>query len=110
MDTGVDYDRLPDIWTIWILPYDPFGKNRVIYSVKNVVEEFPEICYNDGIRKLYLYTGGEDGGSEALKALLKYLKDSTEENAADSELKILHRNINRLKYKKDIGVKYMQMW
>lgn len=24
---------------VWILPYDPFGKDYMLYSVKNVVEE-----------------------------------------------------------------------
>ena len=28
------YQHLPDMITIWILPYDPFGDNRMIYTVK----------------------------------------------------------------------------
>ena len=52
------------------LPYDPFGKDCMLYSVKNVVEDHPEIEYNDGIRKLFLYTGGKKGGTKALKNLL----------------------------------------
>ena len=39
MKAGGDYDKLPDMWTIWILPYDPFGLDYRIYTVKNVVEE-----------------------------------------------------------------------
>ena len=31
--------KLPDIFMIWILPYDPFGDGRMIYTVKNMVVE-----------------------------------------------------------------------
>ncbi len=27
LSAGVDYDKLPELIAIWILPYDPFGKN-----------------------------------------------------------------------------------
>lgn len=33
----------------------------MLYSVKNVVEGFEEIDYNDGVRTLFLYTDGEYG-------------------------------------------------
>lgn len=29
LSSGVDYDKLPELITIWILPYDPFGKNMM---------------------------------------------------------------------------------
>jgi len=109
LETGVDYDKLPDMWTIWILPYDPFGMDYMLYSVKNMLEEFPEIEYNDGVRKLFLYTGGTKGGTEALKNLLNYIQISIEANAVDDDLKRLHSNVERLKSSKEIGVKYMQM-
>lgn len=62
LETGIDYDKMPDLWTIWILPYDPFGMDYRLYSVKNKIEEFPEIEYNDGMKKLFLYTDGMKGG------------------------------------------------
>ena len=49
LGSGIDYDKLPELITIWILPFDPFGGNRMIYHVKNIVEEIPEMDYNDGI-------------------------------------------------------------
>lgn len=110
LDTGVDYDMLPDLWTIWILPYDPFDLDYMVYSVKNIVEECPEIEYNDGVKKLFLYTGGKKGGTQALKDLLTYIQNSDEENAVDEELKRLHSNIYRIKQSKKVGVKYMQMY
>ena len=109
LEAGVDYDKLPDMWTIWILPYDPFGQDYRVYTVKNVVEESPEIEYNDGVRKLFLYTGGKNGGTKALKNMLAYIQNTTEENAVDEDLKKLHVNVKRLKNNKQIGVKYMHM-
>lgn len=109
LESGNAYDKIPDLWMIWILPYDPFNMNHMIYSVKNRVEEFPEIDYNDGVRKLFLYTGGTNGGTEALKNLLAYMQNSIVENAVDEELKELHSNVERLKGKKEIGVKYMHV-
>lgn len=109
LETGVDYDKLPDMLTIWLLPYDPFGLDYMLYSVKNVVEEHPKIDYNDGVRKLFLYTGGRNGGTSALKNLLTYIQRSVEENAVDEELKMLHTSVKRLKSNRKVGVKYMNM-
>lgn len=89
----MDYDKLPELLTIWILPYDPFGENYMIYSVKKVVEDFPDIEYNDGVRTIYLYTGGEHGGSKALKDLLMYMEHSDLDNAVDVDLKYIHSNV-----------------
>ena len=109
LDSGVKYDNLPDIWTIWILPYDPFGLDYMFYSVTSVVENHEGIKYNDGVRKIFLYTGGTKGGTEELKNLLRYIEESVEDNAVDKDLKILHSNVERLKNKKEIGVKYMNL-
>ncbi len=81
----------------------------MLYSVKNVVEGFEEIDYNDGVRTLFLYTDGEYGGSPELKRLLTYIKHSTAENAADEELKTLHAMIEQIKGNSEIGVKYMHV-
>jgi predicted transposase/invertase (TIGR01784 family) len=109
LGSGQDYESMPELWTIWILPYDPFGQNRMIYFVKNVVEEFEEIPYNDGVRKIFLYTGGTLGGNKNLKSLLTYINQSTAENAVDTELEKLHLGVEKLKQNKKIGVKYMRI-
>ena len=110
LGSGIDYDKLPELITIWILPFDPFGGNRMIYHVKNIVEEIPEMDYNDGIRKIFLYTDGEDGGSDELKRLLLYIKQSSYENVTDSRLERLHHGVEEIKNNSAIGVKYMRMW
>ena len=110
LSSGVDYNKLPELITIWILPYDPFGKDLMIYHVKNIVEEIPEMNYNDGIRKVFLYTDGKYGGSEELKKLLSYIKQSNYDNVSDTQLEKLHQGVEGIKNNSAIGVKYMQMW
>lgn len=65
------------------------------------------ICYNDGTAKLYLYTGGELGGTKELKALLRFFRDSQEHNAIDEDLKKLLEIVNRIKGDEKVGEQYM---
>ena len=86
LPTGEPYKKLPDMISIWILSTDPFKDNRMIYTVKNVVEENNQIVYNDGVTKIFLYTKGTVGGSEKLKELLTFMENSISDNAVDEEL------------------------
>lgn len=45
LSVGADYDRLPHIVIITILPYDPFGKNRMVYTITNQCLEDSSIPY-----------------------------------------------------------------
>lgn len=103
------YQHLPDMITIWILPYDPFGDNRMIYTIKNMVVENQNLVYNDGITKIILYTKGTKGGSKELKDLLTYLKNTTLSNAVDRELQELQEIVNNVKGKEDVGERYMTL-
>ena len=103
------YQHLPDMITIWILPYDPFGDNRMIYSIKNMVVENQNLVYNDGVTKIILYTKGTKGGSKELKDLLAYMENTTLLNAVDKELLELHEIIGNVKSKEDVGERYMTL-
>lgn len=109
LDTGEHFSGLAEYISIWILPFDPFGQNRMLYTVKNSVENFPNIIYNDGVKKLFLYTGGTLGGNEDLKKLLTYFSDSKSENATDSDLKQLHDIVENIKHNQEVGVRYMTL-
>ena len=61
------------------VPYDPFGDDRMIYTIKNVVTENEKLLYNDGIRKIFLYTKGSKGGNLKLKNLLDYMENTRKE-------------------------------
>ena len=66
--------------------------------------------YNDGIRKIFLYIDGKNGGSDELKKLLLYIKQSCFENVTNDKLKRLHNGVEEIRNNSTIGVKYMQMW
>ncbi len=52
--TDVDYEKLPNLVIIIILPYDPFGKNRMVYTIQNQCVEDSTLSYNDGATKIFL--------------------------------------------------------
>ena len=109
LETGDNYKNLPNYISIWILPFDPFGKNKMLYTVKNCVAEDTQIVYNDGAMKLFLYTGGELGGNEELKDMLRYFSESDEENAVDPELSQLHSIVQQVRDNRKVGEQYMTL-
>lgn len=97
LPTGMPFQKLPEVFTIWILPYDPFDDDRMIYTVKNMVVENQEIIYNDGITKIFLFINGNKGGSIELKNMLLYFANTNTANAVDSELSDLQQMVSAIK-------------
>lgn len=81
----------------------------MLYTVKNYIEEFPELVYNDGVKKLFLYVGGELGGTEKLKSLLQYFSKSDTSNVTDADLEHLHSIVENAKHKQEVGKRYMTL-
>ena len=109
LPTGSKFKSLPQLIMIWILPYDPFGDDRMLYTVKNVVVENNELVYNDGVLKLFLYTRGKRGGSENLKSLLTYFEETTQDNAVDAELLEIQRIVGTVKHNRETEDRYMTL-
>ncbi len=98
LDSGTDYDKLKNVVIIMIVPYDPFGLNRMIYTVKNKCVEVPDMEYEDGASTLFLYTKGTEGiPNEAIKQLLRYMENTTYENAVNEDLREMHRMVETVK-------------
>lgn len=111
LSTGVNYDKLPNMIIIVILPYDPFDKNRMIYTIRNQCTEDPSIPYDDGSRKIYLYTKGTEGNpSQALQDMLKYMENSTDDNVTNQDIASIQELVNKVKRKKEVGINYMKSW
>ena len=98
---------MPEFFSIWILPYDPFCGNRMLYTVKNLVAENNQIVYNDGVTKIFLYTGGTIGGTRALKALLDFMERSVRDNATDDELTEIMNIVDTIKCDSEERRRYM---
>ena len=107
--SGDDFGTLPELISIWILSYDPFGDNRMSYSVKNFVTENPQLVYNDGVTTLFLNTKGQIGDNKELFNLLNFLSNTNEETAVDSELKGIQTIVNTIKGDSKVGERYMSM-
>lgn len=82
LSSGIAYGKLPNVAIIVILPYDPFGKNRMMYTIKNSCAEDLSVPYDDGARKIFFYTKGKEGKpSQKLSDMLKYIEKTTNNNA-----------------------------
>ena len=91
------------------MPYDPFGLDRMVYTVKKCCVEVPDMPYDDGDRTIFLYTGGTEGHpTEQLRQLLHYMENSVEENACTKELQELHKMVVAVKQDGEVGIAYMK--
>ncbi|MBQ8878273.1 MAG: Rpn family recombination-promoting nuclease/putative transposase [Lachnospiraceae bacterium] len=111
LSAGAGYDKLPNVFIIFILPYDPFDKNRMVYTVQNRCIEDNTIPYDDGARKIFLYTKGCEGNPrQELKDMLKYIEKSTAENITNQDIASVSELVNKVKKRKEVGINYMKSW
>ena len=115
LQAGDDYENLPELITIFILSYDPFGADAMYYEAGSVIKTHPDIPYDDGVRRIFLYTDGKlpKGAGEAeqaLKNLLMYVKNSSEENVTDDNTKRLNEIVKKTKANKYVGIRFMKSW
>lgn len=111
LNTGVYYDKLPKVVIVVILPYDPFDRDRMVYTVKNRCVEEPDIPYEDGATKIFLYTKGTKGNaSQALADMLKYIEHTNEENITNEDIRTIHEFVEKAKHRKEVGIQYMRLW
>lgn len=104
-----DFIHLPNLYILSILNFDPFGKDHMVYTIRNRCEEVPELEYDDGLRFYYFYTGGTKGGNCQLRAMLTYMQDSREENAVDEATREVHDYVNRVKVRPEVRDAYMTL-
>lgn len=111
LKSGVNYEKLRNVVIIMIFPYDPFGKDRMIYTFTSMCKEDNTIKYDDGIKTIYLYTKGKKGNPSAeLRDMLKYIEDSTKENADNENLRQIHRLVDEVRHDKEVDINYMKSW
>lgn len=108
---NTEYNKLPNIVIIVILPYDPFGRNRMVYTIRNQCEEDTSIPYDDGARKIFLYTKGTEGNpSNKLKDMLRYIENTTDENVTNQDIDTIHQFVKKVKHRREVGINYMKSW
>lgn len=74
LEKGEDYMALRKSFVIFICTYDPFGKNRYVYTFENRCREDLSIALGDEATKIILNTKGQNGEiTDELKDLLRYM-------------------------------------
>lgn len=110
-----DFNALNDSYMILIAPFDLFGKGKYRYTFKMYCEEDPSIKLDDGAVRIFLNTKGTDqeGVSQELIDLLKYIEHPDEKQARNSEsprIEKIHKRVCKIKASEEMGVRYMQAW
>ena len=117
MKKGEGFGKLKRVFVIFVCSYDPFDRGRMVYTIRNMCEEVPEMEYDDGLRTVFLNTKGDGAGvPEELVALLRFLEDTREVNAVNDVLRELLEMVRVVKEDGKVTVAYMksfeieQMW
>ena len=111
LKSGLDYHKLKDVMLIMIMPYDPFGKKRMVYTIQSHCVEEPSMPYDDGRKTVFLYTKGNlENGSKDLQNMLHYLQETKSTNVCNSDLQEIHDMVTAIRKDEEVGVNYMQSW
>lgn len=110
LHAGEEYDKLKDVFIIMIMPYDPFGLGRMVYTIRNHCAEEPEMKYEDGANTVFLYTKGtKEASDEKLKQLLHYMEHSRYENAVNDDLRRIHEMVETVKRDPETSIAYLRL-
>ena len=104
---GTLISQIPNLYVITITNYDIFGKDYMMYTVRNRCEEVPDLEYEDGLQFIYFYTKGQKGGSQAIKNMLTYFQNSDSKNAVDDATKMIDRYVRKVKSLPEVEDGYM---
>lgn len=97
--------------TLQAVPFDPFGLNRMVYTIRNTCIEEPDMPYDDGSFTMFLYTKGQRGiPSRELRQFLVYFEHTTESNACNKDLEELHEMVSQVKMDEEVELEYMKVY
>ena len=112
LSTGIDYEQLPESYVIFICDFDPIGLGKYKYTRRQVIEEDLTYNYDDGSYTVFLSTVGTNEG-EVSQDLVKFLKyvgaelEESNEDYSDEFVKRLQKSVEKIKFDKEIGRRYM---
>ena len=110
LKSGEDFGKLKRVYVIFICNYDPFGYDRVKYTIRNMCVEEPEMPYDDGAQTTILYTKGtkDDNIFEELRQFLNYMENTTQTNAVNDTLKDNQKMVDIVKRDGEVSLSYMK--
>ena len=112
---SVNFNKMNDLTTILVAPFDLFGYGLYRYTFEEQCQEVPGLKLNDGARRIFINTNGnnqEDFSKEFLD-FMKYISTPVDEIAEKSEsekIRRIHNRVCNVKRSEKIGVKLMQQW
>ncbi len=107
IDKGEDYSSLKKSFVIFICTYDPFGKDRYIYTFKNRCDEEENLILNDGAVKIVLNAKGTKGKiSDDLKDTLEFFAGGIPKG---EYAKGLETAVEEVKKSEKWGLEYMTL-
>ena len=112
LSTGIDYEQLPESYVIFICDFDPIGLGKYKYTRRQIIEEDLGYNYDDGSHTVFLSTVGTNE-KEVSQDLVKFLKyvgaelEESNEDYSDEFVKRLQKSVEKIKFDKEIGRRYM---
>lgn len=114
LSQGVDYVDLPKSYVIFVCDFDPFGKERYLYTFRNICVEDGITELNDESISIFLSTKGKNDGEipDAMVKFLKYvgsdLQDS-EKDFGDDFVSRLQKTVTAVKASREMEGRYMTL-
>lgn len=102
LQIGADYEDLNKTYIIFICTFDPFKRDRHMYTFKNTCQEELNLILNDESTKIFLNTTSPlNDVSDNLIGFLKYVEHSTEEIVKEYDSPLVRRVAKRVKEVKE---------
>lgn len=111
----INFNLLNDTCLILVAPFDIFGRGLYRYTFEGTCRECPDLKIQDGATRIFINTRGtnrKDFSQEFLD-FMEYITASTDtiaENTKSRKIKLIHRNVCKIKDSEKMGVKFMQRW
>ena len=114
LQSGIDYEELPDAYVIFICCYDPFFQDKYRYTFGTHCMEYPEAEMDDGVHTIILNNKGKNPEEvpPELVSFLEFTKKSLAESEEESEdpfIQRLQKTIQDIKKSREMGERYMTL-
>ena len=107
LDSGADYDELPDSYIVFICTFDPYEEGLAKYEFRELCVERPEIELGAGVAKVFINARSKSRNvSGEMRAFLDYLCG---ENASSELTKDIESNILKAKERNAWRREYMTL-
>ena len=106
----MDYNKLNPVIIIFICTFDLFGRGRYLYEFENSCIQEPELKLNDGARKVFLNTKGNNDSevSEELIEFLRMVEDPDMRPGKSARVQKIYNRVETVKKDVQVEARYMR--